>query len=55
MGIEALLLQWGGLAVAVNALNRSMDLPDLYPFVLTAGVRAKLALIHDLLLAGPID
>lgn len=49
-----LLHQWGALTVAVNALNRSMDLPDLYPFVLTAGVRAKLAVVHDLVVAGAI-
>lgn len=54
IAIDQLLHQWGTLAVAVNALNRSMDLPDLYPFVLTDAVRAKLALVADLVAAGPI-
>ena len=54
IGVDQLLYQWGTLTVAVNALNRSMDLPDLYPFVLTDAVRNKLRLVHDLVLAGPL-
>ncbi|MDN6714751.1 MAG: putative zinc-binding metallopeptidase, partial [Acetobacter sp.] len=38
---------WLPLTYAVNSLNRSMGLADFYPFVLTAGVRAKLRFIHD--------
>tara|TARA_R110000868_G_scaffold59547_9_gene182665 strand:+ start:877 stop:2082 length:1206 start_codon:yes stop_codon:yes gene_type:complete len=34
---------------AVNSLNRSMGQPDLYPFVLTDAVVAKLTFIHQLL------
>lgn len=33
-------------ALAVNHVNRAMELPDLYPFVLGDGVRAKLAFVH---------
>ena len=51
--VDQLLHQWGSLTVAINALNRSMDLPDLYPFVLNDAVKAKLRLVHDLVLAGP--
>ena len=34
------------ISIAVNHVNRAVDLPDLYPFVLTSGVREKLALAH---------
>jgi hypothetical protein len=34
---------------AVNSLNRSMGQPDLYPFVLTEPVVAKLTFVHELL------
>ncbi|APX25257.1 MAG: hypothetical protein CML50_21335 [Rhodobacteraceae bacterium] len=34
------------LAIAVNHVNRAMDLPDLYPFVLAQGVRDKIAFAH---------
>lgn len=54
VAVDQLLHQWSALTVAVNALNRSMDLPDLYPFVLTDEVRDKLRLVHDLVLAGPL-
>ncbi|GAN90540.1 hypothetical protein Gbfr_018_028 [Gluconobacter frateurii M-2] len=40
---------WVPLTSAVNSLNRSMGLADFYPFVLTAGVREKLAFIHALI------
>ncbi|WP_037372258.1 zinc-binding metallopeptidase family protein [Salipiger mucosus] len=35
------------LSIAMNHVNRAMDLPDLYPFVLTQGVRKKLAFAHE--------
>ncbi|SER79844.1 hypothetical protein SAMN04490244_10317 [Tranquillimonas rosea] len=34
------------VALAVNHVNRALDLPDLYPFVLGAGVREKLVFAH---------
>ncbi|HYZ62655.1 MAG TPA: putative zinc-binding peptidase [Acetobacteraceae bacterium] len=40
--------KWLPLALAANSLNRSMGLPDLYPFVLTRPVIRKLCFIHDL-------
>jgi len=55
VGTAVLFREWGALTVAVNALNRSMDQPDLYPFALSKQVKAKLALVHDLVLAGPVD
>jgi hypothetical protein len=39
---------WLPLTFAMNSMNRSMGLPDLYPFVLTAPVIRKLSFIHDL-------
>ncbi|MBV0910756.1 zinc-binding metallopeptidase family protein [Anianabacter salinae] len=41
------------VALAVNHVNRALDLPDLYPFVLTQGVRDKLAFAHAALRSGP--
>lgn len=43
---EALLTQSVALSIAVNHVNRAMDLPDLYPFVLPQGVRDKMAFAH---------
>jgi hypothetical protein len=43
---EALLNDWIRLAIAMNALNRSMGMEDAYPFVLTAPIRRKLIWIH---------
>ncbi len=39
---------WLPLTAAMNAMNRSMGLSDLYPFVLSAPVIRKLSFIHDL-------
>ncbi|MCI0667068.1 MAG: putative zinc-binding peptidase [Methylococcaceae bacterium] len=43
---DADLQQWIDLTIVANQLNRSMGLADLYPFVITANVRKKLAFIH---------
>jgi len=42
------------MAIAINHVNRALELPDLYPFILGAGVRKKLAFIHDHLRRGPM-
>jgi hypothetical protein len=47
MPFDDIIEAWMPLTYAVNSLNRSMGLADFYPFVLTAGVRAKLRFIHD--------
>lgn len=39
---------WVPLTVAVNSLNRSMGVPDLYPFVLAPAAVAKLGFVHGL-------
>jgi len=41
------------LALAANHVNRAMDLPDVYPFMLPAGVRAKMGFAHGWLAPGP--
>lgn len=38
------------LSFAVNSINRAMGVPDVYPFVLTPNVIAKMKFIHKLLL-----
>ena len=43
---DVLLEDWGRLAVALNALNRSMGLADAYPFVISNNVLAKLHFIN---------
>lgn len=41
-----LIEAWGPLTFAVNALNRSMGQPDLYPFTLAPAAVEKLAFVH---------
>ena len=38
---------WLPLTFAMNSLNRAMGSPDLYPFVLSPTVVAKLGFVHD--------
>ena len=35
------------MTVAINAINRSMGIPDLYPFVLAPPAIVKLTFVHD--------
>ncbi len=46
--IHRLIDAWLPVTFAVNSLNRCMGQPDLYPFVLSEAVIAKLGFIHDL-------
>jgi hypothetical protein len=50
--IDDILLAWTPLTVAMNAMNRCMGTPDLYPFVLSPPVARKLGFIHDLVHEG---
>jgi hypothetical protein len=45
--IEALIETWLPLTYALNAINRSMGLDDLYPFTLAPAVIDKLGYVHD--------
>jgi hypothetical protein len=49
---EALMREWYALTVALNALNRSMGLPDAYPFAITPAVKKKLGYVHELVQAA---
>jgi len=51
----ALMDEWMELTVALNALNRSMGLPDAYPFVISPTVRGKLELVHRLVRGAAND
>jgi hypothetical protein len=44
--MERLVEAWLPLTFAVNSINRSMGLQDLYPFVLTPEVVVKLSYVH---------
>src|SRR5262249_30524798 len=46
--MSRLVEAWLALTFAVNSLNRSMGLHDLYPFVLGPAAVAKLAFVHKL-------
>ena len=49
--IGTLLDAWIPMTYALNAISRSMGAPDLYPFVLTPAIEAKLAFIDGLVRA----
>jgi hypothetical protein len=46
---SALIETWLPLSNALNSLNRTMGLPDIYPFILSPPVVEKLSAIHDLI------
>jgi hypothetical protein len=45
--LKRLIEAWLPLTFAVNSINRSMGLHDLYPFVLSPPAIAKLAFVHE--------
>jgi hypothetical protein len=45
--IDRLIEAWIPLTFAANSLNRSMGLPDLYPFLLSPPVIEKLTFVHS--------
>jgi hypothetical protein len=49
--MHSVLAAWIPLTYALNAISRSMGARDLYPFVLTAEIEAKLAFIDELVQA----
>ena len=48
VGIQRLVAAWLPLAFAVNSINRCMGQPDLYPFVLSPAIVAKLGFVDEL-------
>jgi len=49
---DMLLEDWNRLTVALNAMNRSMGLPDIYPFIISNRSLQKLRFIHDIIAAS---
>ncbi len=47
-GFYLLMREWWQLKLLMNSLNRSMGLPDAYPFTLTKQVMVKLRFIHQM-------
>jgi len=45
---ELLMGQWLDVTVALNALNRSMGLPDAHAFTISPGLRRKIEFVHSL-------
>ena len=43
---EALVTRAVAISISVNHVNRALDLPDVYPFILPDGVRRKFAFAH---------
>ena len=52
--MEPVIDQWLPMTFAMNNLNRSMGMSDLYPFIISPPVRDKLAFIHTLLHERPL-
>jgi hypothetical protein len=50
--MERIIDSWLPLTFAVNSINRSMGVSDLYPFVLAPAVIVKLSFIHERIHAG---
>jgi hypothetical protein len=47
--VDDLLAAWSPLAIALNALNRSMGLSDPYPFVLSEPALEKIRFVHTVI------
>jgi hypothetical protein len=45
--LDRLIEAWLPLTFAVNSINRSMGVPDLYPFELSPATIGKLSFVHD--------
>ena len=50
---ESLMKRWFPLTYVLNSLNRSLGLPDGYPFTLSPVVVDKLRFVHRVISAGP--
>jgi hypothetical protein len=47
VALDRIIESWLPLTFAVNSIDRSMGVPDLYPFVLNPTVIGKLNFVHD--------
>lgn len=50
---ENLMAGWHAVTIALNNLNRSMGVKDVYPFVLSPFVQDKLRFVHELIWERP--
>jgi hypothetical protein len=50
---DDMIQAWSELAIALNSINRSMGLADLYPFILSAAVIAKLRFVYEVVQRKP--
>jgi hypothetical protein len=48
---DDVITAWVPVTIALNSLNRSMGLPDLYPFVLSPRAVRKLRFVHDVIVS----
>ena len=51
---EAIMELWFPLTFAMNSLNRSMGLRDIYPFLITNGVKQKMKFIHEVIIHAEV-
>ena len=51
--LEPTLTDWRELTAGLNDLNRSMGLPDAYPFAISANVAEKLRLVGEVIATAP--
>jgi hypothetical protein len=49
---DEVIVAWSEFAVALNSINRSMGLPDLYPFVLSGAVIEKLRFVYQVIVGS---
>jgi hypothetical protein len=50
---DALLDNWIPLTYVVNSINRSMGVPDMYPFVMSIPAIDKLRFVHEVIGTRP--
>jgi hypothetical protein len=50
MSFQELMNDWFALSYVLNSLNRSVGMPDAYPFTLSTPVLEKLGFIHEVVL-----
>lgn len=50
---QSLMNRWFPLTYVRNSLNRSLGVPDGYPFALSPVVVDKLRFVHEVVAAGP--
>jgi hypothetical protein len=52
VNFDSLMERWVPLSLAMNNISRSLGHRDFYPFVISAGARAKLAFVHRMVRDG---